>query len=301
MQRLNKLKKEAQKYQLTTLLKEILELEEILLITNEDEISVQNELNNIETQIKTYISNKKFDFDFADCNCFVYIQAGAGGVESFDWASMLLRMYSKFADSQKWRTSTISMTTGEEAGIKSCTIKISGHKAYGYLKHETGVHRLVRMSPFNSSGKRMTSFASVWVYPEIQESSNIILDKKDIKIDTFKSSGAGGQHVNTTDSAVRITHLETGIVVASQSSRSQHSNKQEAMKMLLSQLYQIKLDKQKKHTQNNNKADISWGNQIRSYILQPYTMVRDSRTDYKVANVHKILNGDIKEMLLSIL
>lgn len=281
--------------------KDIKDLEELNeLSVSQDEIEDINiEIKILYKKIEQEIINQKFNFEFAESNCFLTIQAGAGGVESFDWANMLLRMYTRFCNIKQWKTSIISKTVGEEAGIKSCTIKVLGHKSYGYLQNEIGVHRLVRMSPFNSAGKRMTSFASIWVYPEIHNTNKITIDKKDIRIDTFKSSGAGGQHVNTTDSAVRITHIPTGIVTSSQSSRSQHSNKEEAFKMLQSQLLQIDLDLQRKKTVNANKTEVAWGQQIRSYVLHPYNMVKDLRSDFKVGNTKQVLDGDLEEIILS--
>ncbi len=303
MEALLSIKEKIDKYQITKFNTEIEELTEMYnLTTNEDDRSlILKEFIALEEKIDEIILNKKFDFKYADENCFLYIQAGAGGVESFDWAEMLLRMYSRFANIKNWQVKEVSMTPGEEAGIKSCTIKITGYRAYGYLKNEIGVHRLVRISPFNSAGKRMTSFASVWVYPEIDNANSVQIEKKDIRIDTFRSSGAGGQHVNTTDSAVRITHFPTGIVVSSQSSRSQHSNKEEAMKMLVSQLVQLELQRQKEHTINTQRIEIEWGNQIRSYVLQPYTMVKDTRSDIKINNATRVLNGDLEEIILSTL
>ena len=290
-----------EKYKINKYDKTIAELKELSeFITNEnDTAELYTELNELYNNIQDDIIEKKFNFESSEANCFLNIQAGAGGVESFDWANMLLRMYSRFCHIKEWRQELVSKTPGEEAGIKSCTIKIIGYRAYGYLQNETGVHRLVRMSPFNSAGKRMTSFASVWVYPEIQNNHNIIIEKKDIRIDTFKASGAGGQHVNTTDSAVRITHIPTGIVTTSQSSRSQHSNKEEALKMLQSQLKQIEILKSKQQTINQNQTDVAWGNQIRSYVLQPYTMVKDIRNNFKINNAAKILDGDLEELILS--
>jgi peptide chain release factor 2 len=229
-------------------------------------------------------------------NCFIDINSGAGGTESDDWASILMRMYLRFADKLKFKTEIIDILDGEEAGIKSCTIKVSGIDAYGWLKTESGVHRLVRISPFNAAGKRMTSFASIWIYPEVSDDINIVLEDKDLKIDTFRASGAGGQHVNTTDSAVRITHIPTGTVTQSQSQRSQHKNKAEAISMMKAKLYQQELLKKEQaaNAQNSTKTEIGWGHQIRSYVLQPYQMVKDLRTDFSSTDATKVLDGGLE-------
>jgi peptide chain release factor 2 len=238
----------------------------------------------------------------ADSNdCFLEINAGAGGTESNDWADIMMRMYLRFAERLRFKTELLSQINGEDAGIKSCTIKIKGHNAYGWLKTESGVHRLVRISPFNAAGKRMTSFASVWVYPELQDDIDIQIEEKDLRIDTYRSSGAGGQHVNTTDSAVRITHIPTNIAVACQSDRSQHKNKAQAMKMLQARLYELELKKREEETnaQNATKTDNSWGHQIRSYVLQPYQMVKDLRTDVETSDTQGVLDGDLTKFVLA--
>lgn len=229
-------------------------------------------------------------------NCFLDINAGAGGTESHDWASIMMRMYLRFAERLGFKTELINLIDGEEAGIKSCTIRIQGHQAYGWFKTESGVHRLVRISPFNAAGKRMTSFASAWVYPEIDDNIDIVIDEKDLRIDTYRSSGAGGQHVNTTDSAVRITHLPTNIAVACQSDRSQHKNKAQAMKMLKARLYEMELKKREAEANKENatKTEIGWGHQIRSYVLQPYQMVKDLRTNYETSDTQSVLDGDLE-------
>ncbi len=210
-----------------------------------------------------------------------------------------MRMYLRFSQKLNFKSEIINILDGETAGIKSCTIKISGHNAYGWLKTESGVHRLVRISPFNANGKRMTSFGSIWAYPEIEDSINIVLEDKDLKIDTYRSSGAGGQHVNTTDSAVRIKHIPTGIVVQCQNNRSQHQNKDVAIKMLKAKLYQKELKKQESDTlqENSIKTDNSWGHQIRSYVLQPYQMVKDLRTDFTHTNPIEVLDGNLEEFV----
>ncbi len=233
-------------------------------------------------------------------NAFLEIHAGAGGTESQDWAQMLQRMYIRWAESQKdSKVSLFQETRGEEAGIKSCIIKISSDYTYGWLKKESGIHRLVRISPFDSNKRRHTSFASVWVYPEIDERIEIDIIDSDLRIDTYRASGAGGQHVNKTDSAVRITHLPTNIVVQCQSDRSQHKNKSQAMSMLRSRLFELELQKRKKdeNKANEEKKEIGWGNQIRSYILHPYKLIKDLRTGYETSNVNDILDGKIDKFL----
>jgi len=232
-------------------------------------------------------------------NCFLEIHSGAGGTESHDWASMMVRMYLRFAERLGFKAEIIHMLNGEEAGIKSCAIKITGHKAFGWFKTESGIHRLVRISPFNASGKRMTSFASCWIYPEIDDDINIVIDEKDLRIDTYRSSGAGGQHVNTTDSAVRITHLPTNIVTQCQSDRSQHKNKAQAMKMLKARLYESELKKRSDDVKEQNaaKTEIGWGHQIRSYVLQPYQMVKDLRTNHETSDTRGVLDGDLEKFV----
>ena len=234
-------------------------------------------------------------------DAYLEIHAGAGGTESQDWANMLRRMYTKWASTKKCKIQLISEHTGEEAGIKSSTIKISGDYIYGFLKYESGIHRLVRISPFDSGARRHTSFASVWVYPVVDENIDIEILEKDLRIDTYRSSGAGGQHVNTTDSAVRITHFPTKIVVQCQNERSQHKNKETCMNMLRARLYEFELQKKDKENQNleNSKSDIGWGHQIRSYVLHPYRLVKDNRTNYESSDPEKILDGDIDDFLES--
>ncbi|GAB4167729.1 MAG: hypothetical protein Tsb006_6640 [Rickettsiaceae bacterium] len=236
-------------------------------------------------------------------NCFLEINAGAGGTESHDWASMMMRMYLRFGERMGFGTEVINIIAGEEAGIKSCCIKFKGDMAYGWLKSESGVHRLVRISPYNAAGKRMTSFASCWVYPEVDENIDIVIEEKDLRIDTYRSSGAGGQHVNTTDSAVRITHLPTNIVTQCQSDRSQHRNKAEAMQMLKARLFEIELQKKNDeiNKQNAEKTDNSWGHQIRSYVLQPYQMVKDLRTNYETSDSSGVLDGNLEKFISSAL
>tara|TARA_Y100000590_G_scaffold155718_2_gene178996 strand:- start:2769 stop:3698 length:930 start_codon:yes stop_codon:yes gene_type:complete len=236
----------------------------------------------------------------ADQNsAFVEIHAGAGGTESQDWAEMLQRMYIRWSESKDFNVSLLQESRGEEAGIKSSTIKISGEYSYGWLKRESGIHRLVRISPFDSNKKRHTSFASVWVYPELDEKIEIEINETDLRIDTYRASGAGGQHVNKTDSAVRITHIPSQIVVQCQSDRSQHKNRSHAMSMLKSRLYEQELQnrKNKENLINSEKKDIGWGHQIRSYVLHPYKLIKDLRTDLETSNVNEVLNGKIDNFL----
>lgn len=239
----------------------------------------------------------------ADANdTFLEVHSGAGGTESCDWASMLARMYVRWAEKSGYSVEMQSETPGEEAGIKSVTYKISGHNAYGWLKSESGVHRLVRISPFDSAAKRHTSFCSVWVYPVVDDNIDIEVNPSDIRIDTYRSSGAGGQHVNTTDSAVRITHHPTGIVVTS-SEKSQHQNRDIAMKALKSRLYQLELDRRNLaiNEAHENKGDAGWGNQIRSYVLHPYQMVKDLRTGHETSDSKGVLDGDLDAFMAATL
>jgi peptide chain release factor 2 len=230
---------------------------------------------------------------------YVQINAGAGGTESQDWAQMLMRMYTRWANRSKFKVSVLDEHAGEEAGIKSCTLEIKGHNAYGKLKTESGVHRLVRISPYDSNARRHTSFASVWCYPVVDDKIDIEINESDCKIDTYRASGAGGQHINTTDSAVRITHVPTGIIVACQAERSQHKNRSTAFKMLKARLYELELQKQQEKidAQNAKKTDIGWGHQIRSYVLQPYQLVKDLRTGYTSTDPNTVLDGDLDDFI----
>jgi peptide chain release factor 2 len=249
-------------------------------------------------EIETLLSGE------ADANdAFLEIHAGAGGTESQDWARMLSRMYIRWAEQHAYRIEVIDEHEGEEAGVKSITLKVSGENAYGWLKTESGVHRLVRISPFDSNARRHTSFASVWVYPVVDDTIAIEIPDKDVRIDTFRSSGAGGQHVNTTDSAVRITHVPTGIVVACQSERSQHKNRATAWSMLRARLYEMELQKkqEKLDAANAQKADIGWGHQIRSYVLQPYQLVKDLRTGVTSTSPSDVLDGDLDRFMAAAL
>jgi peptide chain release factor 2 len=236
-------------------------------------------------------------------NAILTIHPGAGGTESQDWAEMLYRMYLRWAERHKYRVEALDYQKGEEAGIKSATLMVRGHNAYGFLRAENGVHRLVRISPFDASGRRHTSFASVYAYPELDESIDVTIEDKDLRVDTYRSSGAGGQHVNVTDSAVRITHLPTGIVVSCQNERSQHRNKDSAMKVLKARLYDIKMkENQAKLDQISGvKKEIGFGSQIRSYVLHPYQMVKDHRTREQVGDVNRVLDGDIDFFIKSYL
>ena len=293
---------------LTVLEKLFLEKMELVKLADEefdtvllDELNLElhkifDQLNLI--QIETLMSGK------ADQkNSFIEIHSGAGGTESQDWVEMILRMYTKWCDFKKFSYEVIDQTDGEEAGLKSVTIKIKGERSYGWLKNETGVHRLVRISPFDSQSRRHTSFASVSCYPEVDNSIKIDIFEKDLRIDTFRASGAGGQHVNKTDSAIRITHLPSKISVQCQSNRSQHRNKNIAMEMLKSKLYELELKREEEENKKNRgvKKEISWGNQIRSYIMQPYQMVKDHRTNQEESNVLAVLDGKIDNLLKSLL
>ena len=228
-------------------------------------------------------------------NCYVEIHAGAGGTESQDWANMLLRMYMRWAEKHGYKTEIIELSDGEEAGIKSATLHVKGENAYGWLKTESGVHRLVRISPFDSNARRHTSFASAWMYPEVDDRINIEIEEKDVRVDTYRASGAGGQHVNKTDSAVRLTHMPSGIVVQCQNERSQHKNRANAWKMLRARLYEEELRKREAaaQAQADSRTDIGWGHQIRSYVLQPYQMVKDLRTGVESPTPHQVLDGDL--------
>jgi peptide chain release factor 2 len=232
-------------------------------------------------------------------NCFLEVHAGAGGTESQDWAEMLLRMYMRWAEAHDYKVEYIEESPGEEAGIKSGTINVSGMNAYGWLKTESGVHRLVRISPYDSAARRHTSFASVWVYPEVDDSIEIEILDKDLRIDTYRASGAGGQHVNKTDSAIRITHLPTNIVVSCQTDRSQHRNRASAFSMLRARLYELELKKREEAAEaaRGHKSEIGWGSQIRSYVLQPYQMVKDLRTGVEKGNAQGVLDGDIDDFM----
>ncbi len=246
------------------------------------------------SEIKCFLSSEADPLD-----CYIEIHAGAGGTESQDWADMLRRMYLKWSDKKNFKSNLISEHKGEEAGIKSATIKIEGDYVFGWLKKESGIHRLVRISPFDSGARRHTSFASIWIYPVVDENISIEILEKDLRIDTYRSSGAGGQHVNTTDSAVRITHIPSKIVVQCQNERSQHKNKETCMNMLKARLYDYEIKKREEENQNveSSKSEIGWGHQIRSYVLQPYRLVKDNRTSFESTSPDKVLDGDLDEFL----
>ncbi len=234
-------------------------------------------------------------------NAILSIHPGAGGTESQDWASMLLRMYKRFAERRGWSVEVLDYQAGDEAGIKDVSLLISGENAYGYLKVENGIHRLVRISPFDSNAKRHTSFSSVMVSPEVDDNINIEIEDKDIRVDTYRSSGAGGQHVNKTESAIRITHIKTNVVVQCQNDRSQHKNRATAMKMLKSRLYELELEAQKAQIAGIAKSEIGWGHQIRSYVMQPYQQIKDTRSNAAYSNISAILDGDIDNMIEDVL
>ena len=260
-----------------------------------------NELIKISKQIEAEVFKLQFNGETDIKNCYVEIHAGAGGTESQDWASMLRRMYIRWAEKNNFKTKIIHESIGEEAGIKSSTLLIEGRFSFGYLKKESGVHRLVRISPFDSNARRHTSFSSVWITPHIDDDINIEIQEKDLRVDTFRASGAGGQHVNTTDSAIRITHIPTNTVVQCQNERSQHKNRDTAMNMLKSKLYEI--EKQKiegeKKVAEDSKTEIGWGNQIRSYVLHPYRMVKDLRSNYEDSDPDGVLDGELDKLLFS--
>jgi len=246
------------------------------------------------TETSCFLSGENDTLDI-----YLEIHAGAGGTESQDWAEMLRRMYLKWFDKRSFTSEIISEHKGDEAGIKSSTLKITGQYLYGLMKNESGVHRLVRISPFDSGARRHTSFASVWVYPSIDEEIDITIDEKDLRVDTYRASGAGGQHVNVTDSAVRITHLPTKIVVQCQNQRSQHKNKETCYKMLKARLYEFEMQKREENEQKNvsSKTDIGWGHQIRSYVLQPYRLVKDLRSKIESTNPDDVLNGNLDQFI----
>lgn len=265
--------------------------------------TLKEDIQNLEKQveqkeIQSFLNQKNDKND-----CYLFIHAGAGGTEAADWAEILYRMYLRWADKQDFQTETLSLSEGEEAGLKSVSLLVKGGYSYGLLKGETGVHRLVRISPFDSNSRRHTSFASVFVWPEVSQNLEITIKKEDLKIDTYRASGAGGQHVNTTDSAIRITHIPTGLVVQCQNQRSQHANKDKALKMLKSALYKKELEKQdqEKEQRESSKKANEWGSQIRSYILHPYQMVKDHRTKLEHSQPKQVLDGDIHSFIKAFL
>ncbi len=267
------------------------------------EKEVAREIEKIEDRIKQFSLELMLNGEDDDSTAIISINAGAGGTDSQDWAEMLFRMYTRWIDRKGYKLNVIDFQPGDEAGIKSVTFTAVGEYAYGYLKMETGVHRLVRISPFNASGKRHTSFASVFVYPELDQEIVVEIEDKDLRIDVYRASGAGGQHINKTSSAVRITHLPTGIVVQSQQDRSQHRNKASAMKVLKSRLHQKEKEKQDQKLQDihDSKDDIAWGSQIRSYVLHPYQMVKDHRIKLEIGNINQVLDGNIDPFINGVL
>lgn len=274
---------------------ELAELEDDVDVLADAEATMNDLLGQArKAQLKTLLSGEADEND-----CFMQVQAGAGGTEAQDWAEMLLRMYTRWADQHGMKVDWLEESPGEEAGIKSATIRISGENAYGWLKTESGVHRLVRISPYDSSARRHTSFASAWISPVIDENIDVEIDEKDLRVDTYRASGAGGQHVNKTESAIRITHDPSGIVVQCQNDRSQHKNRAQAMSMLRARLYEMELKRREEAAQatEDSKTDIGWGHQIRSYVLQPYQMVKDLRTEVETSNTGAVLDGDIDSFL----
>ncbi len=268
--------------------------QETLQMLFDEALTLEEKVNKIE--IETMLSGEN-----DDKNAIVSIHPGAGGTESQDWASILYRMYLRWAERHGFKVEVLDYQEGEEAGIKDVSFIVKGENAYGYLKAENGIHRLVRISPFDSNARRHTSFASVMVSPEIDDDINIVIEDKDIRVDTYRASGAGGQHVNKTDSAIRITHIPTGIVVQCQNDRSQHRNREMAMKMLKSRLYELELEKKKAEQEGIEKSEIGWGHQIRSYVLAPYQQVKDNRSGKAYSNVEAILDGDIDKIIEDVL
>jgi len=290
---------------LTADLEDVEVLEELSL-EEEDEAAL-NEATSKLLEIETKVEDLEFKRILGEpedsSNAIVSINAGAGGTEAQDWADILLRMYLRYAERSGFQTEIVEYQEGDEAGLKGATFLVKGDYAFGYLKAESGVHRLVRISPFDSNKRRHTSFASVFVSPEIDDSIEVDIEEKDLRIDTYRASGAGGQHVNKTDSAIRITHAPTGIVVSCQNERSQRQNKETAMKILRARLYELEREKQREKMDelNSTKKEIGWGSQIRSYVLHPYRMIKDHRTDFETGNVDPVLDGDLAEFIKSYL
>jgi peptide chain release factor 2 len=274
------------------------ELDVLLELQREGEhvdADIEQLVSQLEAEVTSIEMTMKLSGEHDERDVILAIHPGAGGTESQDWAEMLLRMYLRYAERKGWSTEIVDYQAGEEAGLKSVTVMVRGDYAYGYMKSEHGVHRLVRISPFDAAKRRHTSFASVYVYPDIDEEIEIEINDKDLRIDTYRSSGAGGQHVNVTDSAVRITHLPSGIVVTCQNERSQHKNRDVAMKLLRSKLYQLEVEKRQEDQEKLEgvKKDIAFGSQIRSYVMQPYQMIKDLRTGYEVGDVQRVMDGDL--------
>ena len=286
-------------------LNELKEMSELAESDNDEHLEqdVLNQLQELKNDAKHMELEALLCGEVDGNDAYLEVHAGSGGTEAQDWAEMLLRMYSRWAEQHHYKVEYMEETEGEVAGLKSATIKISGHNAYGWLKSETGVHRLVRISPFDAAGRRHTSFASIGVYPVVDDEIEIKINESDCRIDTYRSSGAGGQHINKTDSAVRITHIPTGIVVSCQTQRSQFQNREIAWKMLKSRLYEIELKKREEKEQEKRDAqgDIGWGYQIRSYVLQPYKMVKDLRTEAETSDTKAVLDGDLDMFLAAAL
>jgi peptide chain release factor 2 len=278
------------------------DLDTLLELSREGEsvdADVETVVSQLESEVNAVELTMKLSGEHDLSNAVVNIHPGAGGTESQDWAEMLLRMYLRYCERKGWSTEIYEYQAGEEAGLKSATVMVRGDYAYGYLKAETGVHRLVRISPFDAAKRRHTSFASVAVMPEIDDTIEVVIDDKDLRVDTYRSSGAGGQHVNVTDSAIRITHIPTNTVVTCQNERSQHKNRDTAMRLLRTKLYALELEKQQEANAKlaGEKKEIGWGSQIRSYVLQPYQLIKDLRTGYEVGDPDRILNGDLDEFI----
>ncbi len=286
---------------LTSDLEDVEVLEELSAEEEDEEAAreAREKLSEITSRVETLEFKRILGDPDDERNAIVSINAGAGGTEAQDWAEMLLRMYLRYAELNEFTTEFIEYQEGDEAGMKSATFLVKGDYAFGYLKGESGVHRLVRISPFDSNKRRHTSFASVFVSPEIDENIEIEIEEKDLRVDTYRASGAGGQHVNKTDSAIRITHFPTGIVVSCQNERSQHQNRATAMKILKARLYELEKEKQREKLDelNSSKKDIGWGSQIRSYVLHPYRMIKDHRTGFETGNVEPVLDGDLSEFI----
>ena len=285
--------------------KDLTELIELASMDNDEKLlqDLHNDLTNLQRRVNSKYLETLLSGEVDVNDTYLEIHSGAGGTESQDWASMLLRMYIRWSEKRKFKSEIISMHDGDEAGIKSAVVLVSGAFAYGWLKKELGVHRLVRISPFDSNSRRHTSFASVDVYPVIDDKIDIQVSESDVRIDTYRASGAGGQHVNTTDSAVRITHISTGIVVQCQNERSQHRNKETAWNMLKAKLYEKEQEEREKaaNLANSEKTEIGWGHQIRSYVLHPYRQVKDNRTKLESSNPDAVLDGEIDQFLESAL
>jgi len=286
-----------------TVASEVDDYEIYLELFDEEPEEAERALSKLEREVEELELRKMLSGRDDDKGCIITIKPGAGGTESQDWAHMLFRMYTRYLERQDYDFDVIDLQPAQEAGIKEASIEVRGDHPFGYLKAEIGVHRLVRISPFDSNARRHTSFASVFVYPEVEDAGEIEINPADLRVDTFRASGAGGQHINKTDSAIRITHMPTGIVVTCQTERSQHRNRDSAMKMLLARLYQLQQEEEmkKRSELEESKGDISWGNQIRSYVFHPYKMVKDLRTGVETSNVDDVMDGDIHEFVTAFL